>query len=161
MIIRRPLPFRYCSSAFNSDGANALRGPAMTIAPASVGNAWFSVGPVAVFVIAGIHPSQAGPGLLLDALAAQFVVDFAVSAFRFAFERGVTLASQLRDMWVYGVDAALSPIGLLAATQIHSSPLAGLAVVPLLGLLAIFAHDDHPLADLAVEDRGHVLPPGG
>jgi HD-GYP domain-containing protein (c-di-GMP phosphodiesterase class II) len=109
-----------------------------------IGNAsLFTVGPVVVFLAAGTDPQHAGPGLLLAALAAQFVGDFAISALRFSIDRGATLASQLRDAWVYGVDAALSPVGFLAAKHIQSSPAAGLAVVPLLGLLALFAHERH------------------
>jgi putative nucleotidyltransferase with HDIG domain len=42
---------------------------------------------------------------------------------------------------VYAVDAALTPVGLLAAKSTHSVILGALAIVPLLGLLAVFAHE--------------------
>jgi hypothetical protein len=54
----------------------------------TVGNAWFAIGPVAVFVLAGISPGEAGPLLLVAALAAQFLVDFTVSAARNWIARG-------------------------------------------------------------------------
>ena len=107
----------------------------------SVGNAWFAIGPVAVFAIAHVAPQRASPGLLITALAAQFAVDFAVSGFRFAIGRGVTLVAQLADSWVYVVDAGLSGIALLIADDIHTSPLAPLALLPLLGLVAMFARE--------------------
>ena len=43
------------------------------------------------------QPARAGPALLLAALAAQFLVDFAVSAIRIAVGRGAKLSSQLRE----------------------------------------------------------------
>ncbi len=110
---------------------------------ASVGNAWFSIGPAAVFAIADTAPINAGAGLLLAALAAQFVVDFTVSALNYAIARGASLTTQLRELWVYGIDAALSLIGLVVAEDVHTTPAAALALVPLLGLLAVFARERH------------------
>jgi signal transduction histidine kinase/FixJ family two-component response regulator len=107
----------------------------------SVGDAWFAIGPVAVFAIAHVAPQRASPGLLLTALAAQFAVDFAVSGVRFALNRGVTLVAPLADSWVYVVDAGLSGIALLIADDLRTSPLAPLALLPLLGLIAMFARE--------------------
>jgi putative nucleotidyltransferase with HDIG domain len=106
-------------------------------------NALFAIGPVAVFALANVEPRHAGALLLLAALGAQFLVDFAVSTFRFGVTRGASLSSQLGDAWVYVIDAALSGIGLVVAEDIHSDPLAVLALVPLLGLIAVFAHERH------------------
>jgi HD-GYP domain-containing protein (c-di-GMP phosphodiesterase class II) len=105
------------------------------------GNSWFAVGPVLVFTLAGVSPVHAGPLLLLAALAAQFAVDFAAAAVRCRVALGVTIRSQLGESWVYLIDAALSAVGLVVAKQMHASPYAVLAVVPLLGLLAMFAHE--------------------
>jgi putative nucleotidyltransferase with HDIG domain len=102
-------------------------------------NAWFSVGPAAVLAIAHVHPEQAGPVLLVAALLAQFAVDFGASAALVAVGRDVAFITQLREAWVYAVDASLSPPALLAAESLHRTPLAALALVPLLGLLAVFA----------------------
>ena len=105
------------------------------------GNCWFAVGPVLVLALAHVAPSDAGPLLLVSALAAQFAGDFAVSAVYFAIARGASLRSQLRESWVYVIDAGLSGVGLVVAEQANSTPLAVLSVVPLLGLLAMFAHE--------------------
>jgi putative nucleotidyltransferase with HDIG domain len=104
------------------------------------GNSWFALGPAWVFALAGVH-LQAGAGILLAALCAQFVADFAVSSVALAIERGARLRAQLRETWVYAVDAALSGIGLVVAEQIHEAPYAVLAVVPLLWVLAMFARE--------------------
>jgi putative nucleotidyltransferase with HDIG domain len=117
----------------------------------TISNSWFSVGPVAVLTIAHVEPWHAGPVLLLAALAGQFAVDFAVSTWGFTFAREVSWSSQLRDTWVYAVDAALTPVGLLAAEALHRTPLASLAVVPLLGLLAVFARERRRRLESMVE----------
>jgi putative nucleotidyltransferase with HDIG domain len=106
-------------------------------------NAWFSIGPAAVFAIAHVPAWQAGAGLLVTALAAQFLVDFAVSSLGFLIARGASLSSQLGEAWVYVVDGALSPAALLAAESIHRTALAALALVPLLGLISVLAHERH------------------
>jgi putative nucleotidyltransferase with HDIG domain len=108
-----------------------------------VGNSWFAIGPVAVFALADVAPADAGPVLLIVALAAQFGVDFVASTVRFALERGATLAVQLRDTWVYVIDAALSVMGLVVAEQLQEFPLVALAPLPMLGLLALFARERH------------------
>jgi putative nucleotidyltransferase with HDIG domain len=106
-------------------------------------NAWFSIGPVATFAIAGVNPTAAGPGLLLAALGAQFVVDFAICSLRVLLAREAPVSSQLGSIWVYGFDAALSGVGLLVAKDIHHSPAAVLALLPLLGVLSMFARERH------------------
>jgi putative nucleotidyltransferase with HDIG domain len=107
----------------------------------SIPNCSFSIGPVAVLAIAHVAPADASPMLLLAALAAQFAVDFASGALHTAIARDGTLASLVRASWIHGVDAALSAPGLLAAESVHRTPLAALAMVPLLGLLSVFAHE--------------------
>jgi hypothetical protein len=101
------------------------------------GNAWFAIGPAVVFALAGVQAANAGAALLITALAVQFFVDFSASALRFAIARGASLTSQLRDVWVYAIDAALSGIGLVVAQDITTSPWAVLSIVPLLGARAL------------------------
>ncbi len=112
--------------------AKLLRAPA---------NAWFAVGPAFVFAISGTPPGRASGGLLLIALAAQFIGDFVVSAAFFRLTDRTDLRWQIRDCWVYVIDAALSGVGLVVAAQMRQTPFAVLAVLPLLGLLAMFAHE--------------------
>jgi signal transduction histidine kinase/ActR/RegA family two-component response regulator len=117
----------------------------------SVANASYSLGPVAVFALAGTAPVDAGPGLLIAALLAQFAVDFAVSGARFALARGATLAEQLRESWVYLVDAALSAVALPVAELIHHSAIIALAPLPAIGLVALFARERHERLRYLVE----------
>ncbi len=125
------------------------------------GNAWFVIGPVAVFALAGTQPRDAGAALLVAALGAQFVADFSVSSARILTLRGTTLSSVFSDTWAYGIDAALSGIALIVAEEIRNTPLAPLALVPLLGLLAVFAHERHrrlqSMLELSSAYRGTAL----
>jgi putative nucleotidyltransferase with HDIG domain len=108
-----------------------------------VGNSWFAIGPVAVFALGHVAPGDAGPLLLIGALVAQFGVDFAASTLRLSLERAATFAVQLRETWVYVVDAALSVMGLVVAEELHAVPLVALAPVAMLGILALFARERH------------------
>jgi len=120
----------------------------------AVPNAWWAVGPVAVFAIARVSPEQAGAWLLLTALGAQFLVDFTVATIRHGVGREATLADILRDTWIYVVDAALSGIALLVAEQIHRTPAAALAPLPLLGLVAMFARERRQRLESLIELNG-------
>jgi putative nucleotidyltransferase with HDIG domain len=105
----------------------------------AIPNSWFSIGPVTVLAIARVAPHHAGPALLVAALVAQFAVDLVAGGLHVVMSRNGGLSSLLRSSWIYGIDAALSAPALLAAENVHRTPLAALAMVPLLGLLAVFA----------------------
>jgi putative nucleotidyltransferase with HDIG domain len=107
------------------------------------GNAWFSVGPALMFAIAGIRPAAAGPALLIAALGAQFGLDFLLSGLRMCISRKAGMLAQLRETWVYVVDAGLSGLGLVIAKDIDSAPAAVLTLLPLLGVIAVFARERH------------------
>src|SRR3989442_4090289 len=109
----------------------------------TAGNSWFAIGPAAVFALADVEPQHAAAAILLLALAAQFAVDFYVSCLHDAIVRGATLVSQLREAWVYAVDAALSGVALVVAEQVRAHPAAPLSLLPLLALIALFAHERH------------------
>ena len=127
----------------------------------AVGDSWFAIGPAVVFTLAGTQPAHASAGLLLAAFAAQCTVDFATSGVRFAVEAGASWSPHLRSSWVYGVDAALSVIALPIARDIHDTPLAALAPLPLLALLAVLARERHHrlegLIELNTAYRGTAL----
>jgi putative nucleotidyltransferase with HDIG domain len=127
----------------------------------AIGNSWFTVGPVAVFVLAGTSPRAAGAALLLGALGAQFAVDFALSALRFWIDREANLTLQLRETWVYAIDAGMSGMALAVAEAIPRTPIAALAPLPMLGLLAVFARERHDriesLLELNTAYRGTAL----
>jgi putative nucleotidyltransferase with HDIG domain len=115
------------------------------------GNAWFALGPVAVLAIAHTSPQDAGPLLLIVALLAQFVGDSAGAAVRYAIARDAGLSALLGSAWIYAIDAGLAAPGLLAAESVHQTPLAALAMVPLLGLMAVFARERHRRLDSMIE----------
>jgi putative nucleotidyltransferase with HDIG domain len=117
----------------------------------AVGNSWFCIGAVAVFALADTDPQAAGPVLLIAALLGQFAVDFSVSTIRFWADRAASVSAQLRETWVYGIDAALSPIALVIAEQIHRAPVAALAPLPLLWLLTVFARERHQRLESLLE----------
>jgi HD-GYP domain-containing protein (c-di-GMP phosphodiesterase class II) len=105
-------------------------------------NGWFAVGPALVFALADVRPGAAGAPLLVAALLAQFAGDFLAASLYTKFSRGVSLISQLREsLWVYLIDASLSIVALVIAEELHAAPYAVLAVLPLLGLLRMFAHE--------------------
>jgi putative nucleotidyltransferase with HDIG domain len=127
----------------------------------SPGNSWFAVGAVAVFVIAGTSPAAAGAGLLVAALMGEFAADFMVSSLRYRLSRGASLRSQLRESWVYAIDAGLSGVALLVARRVPAEPAAVLAVLPLLGLFAVLAKERRErlesLLELNAAYRGTAL----
>jgi putative nucleotidyltransferase with HDIG domain len=131
---------------------SVLKGDAPLVRLVQVpGNSWFSIGPAAVFAIAAVEPAQAGTALLLAALLAEFLLDFAVSTVRFAYAGDAKLSIQLRETWVYAVDAGLSGIGWAIAVEVQSKPGAVLVMLPLLGLLGVFAHERRQRLESLVE----------
>lgn len=87
------------------------------------------------------QPSDAAPLVLGGALAAQLLCDFGASALIELLLKGASLREQLREAWVYAVDVALTPIGLVVAWDMGPAPFAALALVPLLGVLATFGRE--------------------
>jgi diguanylate cyclase (GGDEF)-like protein len=105
------------------------------------GNALYALGPTLVLVAAGWHDPRAAPwGLLLLAFAAQLLFDLGSGIAREWLASGVRPQLQLRvQAQVWAVDAALTPLGLLAAvvaTAAHAAPLALCPLVLLLGNMA-------------------------
>jgi signal transduction histidine kinase/CheY-like chemotaxis protein len=117
----------------------------------SIPNSWFVMGPVAVFALAHLTPARASALILIVALAAQFIVDFAVSRLREAIARGASFGDVLSQAWIFVVDAALSGVALLVAEEIHRSALAALAPLPLLGLVGMFARERRQRLESLIE----------
>ena len=108
----------------------------------TVANSWFAIGPVAVFALAHVAPRRRVAGAARRARSRRSSSSTSRSPrVRFAIARGATLVEQLGEAWVYVVDAALSGVALLVAEEIHHTPLAALAPLPLLGLVALFARE--------------------
>ena len=123
-------------------------------------NAWFSLGPAWVLAIAGRSDPRTVP-VLLAALAAQFAIDLVSSSLMLAGTESLPLRENLKDSWVYGVDAALSGVAFAVAMLMRISPFAVLTVVPMLGLLAMFARERESrltgLLELGETYRGTAL----
>jgi putative nucleotidyltransferase with HDIG domain len=115
-------------------------------------SAWYAVGPVVVLALAGSpEPSARALLLLAPALAAQFVCDFAVSAWR-GLALGMSprvLVPMLGPAWL--VDVALTPVGLVIAYAATEEPYAVVLGLPLMGLLAYFARERKARIDHALE----------
>ena len=105
-------------------------------------NSWFVIGPVLVLEAADVSSVRdASAVVLVVALAAQFAGDFAAAALREWLCRGASLREQVAELWVYAVDAALAPVGLLAAFALDDAPWSAAATIPLIGVLAVFARE--------------------
>ena len=112
-----------------------------TRALAAISDSWHSIGPVAVLGAAGIaEPHLSEWPVLLAALAAQIVVDNGVASLRDWAGLGIPLKLQPSLFgWVTLVDVLLSPVALLAAMAATAEPYAVVLVLPLAGLLMVFA----------------------
>jgi HD domain len=117
------------------------------------GDCWHAVGPALVIVLAGAQTFAWGswPVYLL-ALLAQFGFDFAATATRARLIDGTPPAVVLRMIApVYGLDAALAPIGLLAAVAaLELGPGICLAVIPLALVLAVLSRERQTRLDQAL-----------
>jgi HD-GYP domain-containing protein (c-di-GMP phosphodiesterase class II) len=106
-----------------------------------------------VFAIAAAgRPDGHDWPIYLLALAAQFVFDFAASSVREHLNDGASLRDQLRECrWVYGVDTALAAPGLALAFAAASRPWLILLVLPIIGLMAVFAQEARARDDYVIE----------
>jgi HD-GYP domain-containing protein (c-di-GMP phosphodiesterase class II) len=117
------------------------------------GEATYSLGPVLVLAAAGVTaPADATPWVLLVALAAQFVFDFMHAATHARIALGISPRAFVRDLSVaWAVDAALAPVGYLAALAAADHAAAVLLVLPLVALLRTFARERRARVDHALE----------
>jgi hypothetical protein len=117
------------------------------------GDCWHAVGPALVIVVAGAQTFSWGSWpVYLGALVAQFAFDFVAAAGRAWLIDGASPPVVLRMIApVYGLDAALAPVGLLAAAAaIEISPAVCLLVIPLAGVLAVLSHERQARIDQAL-----------
>jgi len=131
----------------------------------ALADSWFTIGPVLVIGLAAAgDPSLEQWPIYVAALAAQFGGEAITAGVREWLHGGISPRDQLMEsVWIYLVDALLSPIGLLVAIVAASQSYAVLLVIPLVLLFGIFAREraDHVDSMLALRDayRGtaHVL----
>jgi HD-GYP domain-containing protein (c-di-GMP phosphodiesterase class II) len=108
------------------------------------GDCWHAVGPALVIVAFGAQAfSWDNWPVYLLALFSQFAFDFAATAARARLIDRIPPAAVLRMMApVYGLDAALAPIGLLATVAaLQIGPAVCLAVIPLVLVLAVLSRE--------------------
>ncbi len=148
------VPLAVCLGAVVSRGLDiCFRGvPADRFLLAPV-YSWHAFGPVAVLALAGERgPRLSDWPLYTAAFAAQFAVDLAVSGGREWYAKGIAPHTQLPFLrWTLLADAALAPLGLLTALVAVERPIAVALVLPLVGLLAIFARERSVGIDHALE----------
>jgi putative nucleotidyltransferase with HDIG domain len=120
----------------------------------TLGDCWHAVGPALVLCAAGaqVFGWSDWPVYLL-ALASQFAFDLAASAVRARLADGIPAREQLRLMApVYALDAALAPVGLLAAfAAIETAPATCVAVLPLAAVLAVLSRERRARIESAVK----------
>ena len=116
-------------------------------------SAWHALGPAIVMLAA--HEPGATLGawpVVAVALAAQFSVDFVVTAVQTRIVYGVRPHELLAAMRsVYTVDAALTPIGFSVAIATVDEPAAAVLCLPLVALLGVFAGERQRRIDHALE----------
>jgi putative nucleotidyltransferase with HDIG domain len=125
-------------------------------------NAWFALGPGIVMAVAGApSAAEASAGLLCGMLAAQVAVDFGATAVREMLHGSFSWRQLAGEAWIYGVDAALTPVAFLAATTLEDRPWTVFATVPLIAVLAVFARERQGrmegLGELNAAHRGIAL----
>ncbi len=115
-------------------------------------SSWHAVGPALVlWGLAPDSPRWSAVPVYLLALAAQFGCDAVSTYARERLARGTSVRELAGPLaWTFLVDSLLAPVGLLAAFAAASEPLAVLLVIPLAGLLRLFAVDRSERIDRAL-----------
>jgi HD-GYP domain-containing protein (c-di-GMP phosphodiesterase class II) len=113
----------------------------------------FALGPALVFVAAH-EPRADGRGAVVVAIAlgVQFVLDGAASSTLEWLANGVSPRELVRPLaWTFAVDALLAPLGYLAAVAARIEHAALLLPIPIVALLALFAHERRERLDSVLE----------
>lgn len=115
--------------------------------------AWGTVGPALVVVLADPGtPGWEDWPVAVAALLAFFAVDAATSLGIDRLSLGAPVRSHVVPAaWVYLVDVLLAPMGFALAIAVDGAPLGALVVLPLCGVLAIFALERRRRIDQALE----------
>jgi HD-GYP domain-containing protein (c-di-GMP phosphodiesterase class II) len=160
MLFVLPLPWVPVCVAAGYLLRDPRRLPQMTLPRASLRlvSSWHALAPAVVLALAAAPgdrmPRWSAWPIYVAALAAQFALDMAVTWIR---EEGLG-AKHLpvrTQGFTYAVDAGLAPIGLLVAFAAVDHPALVLVVLPLVGLLSLFAREREQRIDAALE-LGHA-----
>jgi putative nucleotidyltransferase with HDIG domain len=155
LLVPTPLvPLLVASAMVLTDAARALRaGSGPRRARATLADAWFSVAPALVLVLAGAQtPEWEYAPFFALALVAQLAGDASIAIARSWLSLGVRPVVMRQELaLVYRVDALLAPVGLLAAFGAAEQPYAALLVLPLAALFGLFAREREARIDGAIE----------
>jgi putative nucleotidyltransferase with HDIG domain len=116
------------------------------------GNSCFTLGPALVLVLFSDHRPDGRWGVLILALAAQFLCDFLANAVRERVRGGITireLAAEIRQVYIF--DVALASLGLAVAIAAVSRQWVVALVVPLFGVLWWFSEERRARLDQLIE----------
>jgi HD-GYP domain-containing protein (c-di-GMP phosphodiesterase class II) len=118
------------------------------------GDCWHAVGAALVLIVADaqVFSWDQWP-IYVGALLAQFAFDFTATAIRARLIDGSAPREELRLLApVYGLDAALAPIGLLVAyASLQLSPAICLLAIPLATVLAVLSRERETRIEQALE----------
>jgi putative nucleotidyltransferase with HDIG domain len=155
LLLPTPLvPLLVACAMVLTDAGRALRsGSGPRRARATLADAWFSVAPVLVLVLAGAQtPDWRHAPVFVIALVVQLAGDALIAIARARLSLGVRPVVMRHELaLVYRVDVLLAPIGLLAAFGAADQPYAALLVLPLVALFALFAREREARIDGAIE----------
>jgi HD-GYP domain-containing protein (c-di-GMP phosphodiesterase class II) len=131
----------------------ARRSHPLSHTPMDIANAWYSIGPAIVLSLWSSRvPTWHETPIFVAALGAQFVTDFGPNAIWSRLAYGIRPLQHLRSMRETAfVDAALSPVGLAVALATIGRAWGALVVLPVVGLLQVFAHERQRRLDHALE----------
>jgi HD-GYP domain-containing protein (c-di-GMP phosphodiesterase class II) len=119
-----------------------------------VGSSWYAFGPAIVFVLFQPEPAMDARTLLVlaGALAAQFAVDFVSAAAReWAALRTPPRQVAAQLPFVFAIDLALAPLGLLTAIAAQHDPRVLVLPLPLLFLGSLSRRERRRRLDQALE----------
>jgi HD-GYP domain-containing protein (c-di-GMP phosphodiesterase class II) len=127
--------------------------------PLALVSSWYSLAPALVLAVAfgsDTHaPRWSETDVYLLALLCQFALDFTIGE---VWKRIAGISNDrafAHRLAVYAVDVALAPIGLTVAFAAAGRPYLVLLVLPLVGLLSLFARERAQRVDAALE-LGHA-----
>jgi putative nucleotidyltransferase with HDIG domain len=125
----------------------------------ALADSWYSLAPALVLVVFGAQSPQIEDWpIYVAALVAQSSLDFCITSLREWYELGRNPFMVMRDWaWVSAVDALLAPIALLAMFNSLDDAFVLLLVLPVVGLLYIFAHERQRGLNSALQLRNAYL----
>jgi HD-GYP domain-containing protein (c-di-GMP phosphodiesterase class II) len=115
-------------------------------------DAWYTIGPATVMALfASAHPGLSDWPVFVLALVAQAIFDVGSAVLRDRLVHHVAPELSLRVLgWVFFVDAALAPVGILAGVAAEHEQIAVAFVLPPMALLAFFARERHARIEKAL-----------